>query len=116
MSRAVRAVGEAADRRSDDTGLDPAHVLDERAAEPADVRHPRALPDPDAVVDDASEVLDEMAVEVRGDGADGLFGQHLGARLRGPDRTGCHEHDTAGHHSLNEIPATPHLSPHDMAT
>ena len=39
------------------------------------------LADPDAVVDDAAEVLGEMAVDLRRDAADGLAEQHFDAAV-----------------------------------
>ena len=56
-------------------------MIDERAADAAVVRHLRALADPDAVVDDAAEVLGEVPLDLWRDAADGLVQQNVDARV-----------------------------------
>src|SRR5439155_4419940 len=79
----VIAVGEAAAWPPDDWRLDLFHLVDERLADPIDVRNLRVLADPDAVVDDAAEVLGEMAVQLRVDGANRLVDQNFQTRVGG---------------------------------
>ncbi len=86
----VVAVGEAAAGPAHDGGLDAAQRIHQRAAHAVDVRHPRRLAHPDAVVHHAAEVLDEVAVDLGSDGADGLIEQDVdagvGGGARGPGR------------------------------
>jgi hypothetical protein len=58
-------------------------VIHDRLADAADVLDLRALADPDPVVDDAAQVLDEVAVDLGRDAGDGLPGEHLDPRVRG---------------------------------
>src|SRR5207244_9432544 len=60
----VVAVGEAAAGPADHGRLELLQIVDERLAEAADIRDLRALADPDAVVDDAADMLDEMSVQL----------------------------------------------------
>ena len=77
----VVAVGEAAAGPADDRRLDLLHLVDERLADAVDVGNLRVFADPDAVVHDAAEMLDEMAVQLGRDRADRLADQNLEARL-----------------------------------
>src|SRR6266545_777710 len=61
----VILIGEAAAWPADYSRLDPADILDQLTADAVDVRHFRVFTNPDAVVDDATEVLDKMAIDVR---------------------------------------------------
>src|SRR5262249_44264706 len=60
----VVAVGEAAARPAHDRRLDPAHVLDQRRAESADVRYLRVFTYPDAVVNHAAQMFGEVPVQI----------------------------------------------------
>ena len=62
----------------------------------------RFLADPDAVVDDAAEVLDEMPVEIRRDRSDRLVEEDVDARIGGPCRSWCKGDDRAAQCSLKE--------------
>jgi hypothetical protein len=66
----VVAVGKAAARPADDAGLQRLEFVEQRLANAADVGNLRVLADPDAVVDDAAEVFDEVTAEVGCDAAD----------------------------------------------
>src|SRR5207253_1014594 len=68
----VVTVGEAATRPAKHARLDPAHLLNERRSNAADVGNLRAFADPHTVVDDSAEMLDEMAIDLWRDGADRL--------------------------------------------
>jgi hypothetical protein len=52
-------------------------VIDQRLANPSRIRNRGLLADPDAVVDDAAKVFDEMTVQVGRDGGDRLADGHL---------------------------------------
>ena len=82
----VVAVGEAAAGPAEDRRLDGFRRSDERRADTEGVRDLRVFADPDAVVDDSAEVLDEVAVDLGRDGADGLSGRTSmrASGLRGP--------------------------------
>jgi len=58
-------------------------VLHELLADATDVRDRRVLSDPDAVVDDAADVLGEVPVQFRPDRPDALAGEDLDRRGRG---------------------------------
>src|SRR6478609_6908031 len=66
----VVAVGEAAARPADGALRQLLHPVDDGLPDPLSVGDLRAFADPDAVVDDAAEVLGEVAIEIRHDGAD----------------------------------------------
>ena len=78
----VVAVREAAARPAQVRRADPLHVVHELLADAVDVRDLRVAADPDAVVDDAAEVLDEVPVEVRADGRAGNGGGDARPRRR----------------------------------
>ena len=63
------------------------------------------LADPDAVVDDAAEVLDEVAVEISGDRADALVQQHVDARVGGARAARRQRRCCAGEGEADEIAA-----------
>ena len=77
----VVGVGEAAAGPAQQRGLDGAHGVDEVLADAVDVGDLRVLANPDAVVDDSAEMLDEVTVDLRRDGADGLGGEDLDVRV-----------------------------------
>ena len=79
----VVAVGEAAAGPANHAGLQRLELVHQRFADAADVGDLRLLADPDAVVDDAAEVFDEVAVEVGGDAADRFIEQDVEPRLGG---------------------------------
>ena len=72
----VILVGEATARPSDDHRPELLHVLDELESDAVDVGHLRTPADPDTVVDDAADVLGELAVDRRPDRGDRLVQQH----------------------------------------
>ena len=73
----VVGVGEASAGPAEDGCLDGTHGVDEGGADAVLVGDLGAFADPDAVVDDSTEVLDEVGVDLRGDGSDGLCGEDL---------------------------------------
>jgi hypothetical protein len=81
----VVLVGEAAARPPHHHAAQPPYMLDQAAANSVNVGHFRLWADPDAVVDDAADVLGEVAVNRRLDRADGVIESHsdghLGATL-----------------------------------
>ena len=77
----VVAVGEAAAGPAQDGSFDGAHRVDEGLANAIDVGDFGAFANPDAVVDNAAELLDEVRVNLRRDGADGLSGKDVDARI-----------------------------------
>src|SRR5262245_18335691 len=68
----IVAVGETPSRPPDYARLDSIHRLDDRLPDASDVGNHRVFAYPYAVVDHASQVLDEMAVDFRRDSADRL--------------------------------------------
>ena len=77
----VVAVGKAAARPADGAGRQAAHVIDQRLADASRVGDLRLLADPDAVVDDAAEMLDEVSVEIGRHRTDAFVEQDLDARI-----------------------------------
>ncbi len=77
----VVAVGEAAAGPADDGDVNLLHAIDDLFADAVDVGDARTFADPDAVVDDAAEMLGELAVDLGGDGADALV-EHESRRAR----------------------------------
>src|SRR5262249_33320173 len=69
----VVLVREASARPAHDNAAQPLDVFDQVAADAVDVGNLRLGTDPDAVIDDAADVLGELAVEGRLDGADGFL-------------------------------------------
>jgi len=63
--------------------VDLLEAIDEVLADAVDVGDARTFADPDAVVDDAAEVLGELAVDLGGDGADALVEHDLDVCVRG---------------------------------
>src|SRR5262249_24349138 len=61
------AIGEASARPSEIRSADSLHVVNELLANPVVVRDPRIASDPDAVIDHAAEMLNEMPVQMRVD-------------------------------------------------
>src|SRR4029453_15826865 len=84
----VVAVGEAAAGPANHAGLQRLQLVDQRFADAADVGDLGVLPDPDAVVDDAAEVFDEVAAEVWSDAADGLIEEDVQPRVDSAGRAG----------------------------
>ncbi len=72
----VVAVREAPARPSHDHSPQPLDVLDQRPAQPADVGYLRIWTHPDPIVDHAADMLGELTVDRRPDGADRLVEQH----------------------------------------
>ena len=70
----VVSVGEAASGPAQVRRADALHVVHELLPDAVDVGDPRLAADPDAVVDDAAEVLDEVAVDVGADRRPGRRG------------------------------------------
>src|SRR5262245_45779056 len=68
----VVAVGETPARPPDDARLDSLHRFDNRLPDAADVGNLRVFAYPDAVIDLAPRMFDEMAVHFRRDPADRL--------------------------------------------
>ena len=68
----VVLVGEAAARPAHDDVPELFDMLDERLADAVDVGDLRVGSDPDAIIDDAADVLGELAVDRRPDRADRL--------------------------------------------
>src|ERR1039457_5654860 len=58
----IVTVGETAARPADDRRPDLAHRVDQRFPDATDIGDLRVLADPDAVVNDAAEMLDEVAM------------------------------------------------------
>src|SRR5207249_1865684 len=79
----IVAVGEAAARPADHRRLDLPQVVDQRLPDATDVGDLRVLADPNAVVDDAPEVLDEVTVDFGRDGRDRLVHENLETRVGG---------------------------------
>jgi hypothetical protein len=79
----VVGVGEAAAGPAEDGRFDGAHGVDEGLADAVGVGDFGVGADPDAVVDDAAEVLDEMGVDLRRDGGDGLGGKNVDVGVDG---------------------------------
>ena len=77
----VVAVGKAAARPADGARRQAAHVIDQRLADASRVGDLRLLADPDAVVDDAAEMLDEVSVQIGRHRADAFVDQDLDARI-----------------------------------
>src|SRR5690606_38620192 len=67
----VVVVGEAPAGPAQVRDADRAERVDDVAPDAAHVRHVGVLPDPEAAVDAASEVLGEVSVDVAGDGRSG---------------------------------------------
>src|SRR5262245_51409576 len=61
------AVGEASARPAEIRSADSLHVINELLANPVVVRNPGIASDPNAVIDHAAEMLDEMPVQMRVD-------------------------------------------------
>ena len=80
----VVGVGEAAAGPAEQRRLNGAHGVDEGLADAAGIGDFGVGADPDAVVDDAAEVLDEMAIDLGGDGGDGLGGEDIDVGVDGP--------------------------------
>src|SRR6266851_9129473 len=78
----VVGVGEAAAGPTQYGSLHGAHRVDERLADAIHVRDLRLFADPDAVVDHAAEMLDEVAVDLWRYGGDGLAGENLDVCVR----------------------------------
>jgi hypothetical protein len=76
------SVGKAAARPAKIGRPNPLHVVDELFADAVHVRDRRVTPHPDAIVDDAAKVLDEVPINLRA-GHDGLHHAFL-----------THHHDT----------------------
>jgi hypothetical protein len=73
----VVAIGEAAAGPAQDGGLDLAHGVEKGLADAALVGDSGFFAHPDAVVDDPAEMLDEVAVDLGGDGGDRLGGEDV---------------------------------------
>jgi hypothetical protein len=93
----VVAVGEAAPGPAEVRGADALHVVHELLPDAAEVGDPRIGADPDAVVDDTAEVLDEVAVDVRVDDRPRLRRVDLDLGVRGEQRAKAHERGNPGH-------------------
>ena len=92
----VVPVGEAAARPAQVRRAEALHVVHELLPDAVDVRDPRVAADPDAVVDHAPEVLDEMAVDVGADdGPRRARGQH-DLRVGGEREAGRGERSESG--------------------
>ena len=72
----VVAIGKAASGPAPDGSFYGEHRVQKVFAEAVKVAKFSVLADPDAVVDDAAELLDEVAVDLRCDGAYGFGGKH----------------------------------------
>ena len=94
----IVAVGETASGITDDRGFDLAHVVDEIFADTVDVGDFGIAADPDAVVDDATEVFGEVAVDFRGDHAEGLVEEDFDAGVGrvGGEARGAREQKSSG--------------------
>ena len=96
----VVGVGEAAAGPAEDGCVDGAHGVEEGGADAVLVGDGGAFADPDAVVDDSAEVLDEVGVDLGGDGGDGLSGEDLdggvGVRAGLGEEGGVAEGDRGG--------------------
>jgi hypothetical protein len=96
----VVGVGEAAAGPAQDGSLDGAHGVDEGLADAVVVGDLGVFADPDAVVDDAAEMLDEVGVELGGDDADGLiwkdFNVGVGFGGRGGEKASVRQNDAGG--------------------
>ncbi len=68
----VVGVGEAAAGPAKDGGLHGLHGVDEVEADAVKIGDLGFFADPDAVIDDAAELLDEVGVDFGGDGAEGF--------------------------------------------
>ena len=79
----VVGVGEAAAGPAEDGRLDGPHGVDEVEPDAVPVGDFRSFADPDAVVDDAAELLDEVRVDFGGDGAEGLRGDDVDGGVGG---------------------------------
>src|SRR5262249_21605818 len=80
----VVAVGETPARPPDDARLDSLHRFDDRLPDAADVGDLRVLAHPDAVIDHAAQMLDEMSVYFRRDFTDQLVQYILYSRVGHP--------------------------------
>src|SRR5688500_4137838 len=70
----VVAVRETTARPAQVRRGDALHIVDEGSSNSIDVRNLRLLADPNAVVDDSAEMLDEVSVDVRADDSSGSVG------------------------------------------
>src|SRR5262249_13601082 len=61
------AVGEASARPAEIRSSDSLHVINELLANPVVIRNPGIASDPNAVIDHAAEMLDEMPIQMRVD-------------------------------------------------
>src|SRR5262245_13029036 len=68
----VVPIGEASAGPAHHAGLNLSHLFDQRASDAADVGNFRFLAHPNAVVDDAAKVLDEVAINFRRNRSDWL--------------------------------------------
>jgi hypothetical protein len=111
----VVAVGEAASWPAQVRRADATHVVHELRADAADVGNRRVATDPDAVVDDAAEVLDEVAVEVGTDLRPRLRWIHRDERIGGLERANaCKQGDPGRGHGLEELTPPPRHPTHSM--
>jgi hypothetical protein len=78
-------------------------VVDERLTNPAAVRNSRPLADPDAVVDHAAQMLDEVAVEIGRHRADAFRQQYVDARVSGAGSARSKRYCRAGEREANEV-------------
>ena len=76
----VVAIGKTPAGPAHDGRLEPPHVLHEFASDAALVADLGILPHPDAVIDDAADVLREVAVKIGRDDADRFIEQHFNRR------------------------------------
>src|SRR5580692_1200693 len=79
----IVAVGEASARIADHRRLDFAKLLDQAAPNAIDVGHSRIFTNPHSVVNETAQMFGEMAVDVAGDGAQGLVEKNVDARIGG---------------------------------
>jgi len=65
----IITVGKTTAGKPDDRRLDQPHLLDQVLADSIDMGNRRVFPNPDAVINHAAEIFDEMAVDIRRDHA-----------------------------------------------
>ena len=78
----VIAVGETAARETHDRRFDLPHLVDQFLANAIHVRDFRVLAYPDSVINHSAQILGEMAVDIRGNGAERLIEKDIDPRVR----------------------------------
>src|SRR6185369_15980216 len=93
----IVAVSKAAARITEDRRLYPPERIDQAFTDPVDVRNPRVLTHPYAVINNGPEVLGKMSVNVWFDSADRLIDQNVDAGISRPGRAGHCKSEPARH-------------------